>query len=370
MNTEFKSPVAVIGAGHGGLAMAGHLALMGFKVNLYNRSEERLWGVRAICGVDVVGEVQGHGTVSLATTKIEEAIEGAELIMVVIHATGHKWIAEQIAPYLKDGQIIILHPGRTFGALEFKRVLMSKGITADVIIAEAQTFIYASRVVGPAQVRIFRIKNSIPVASVRAHLIPKVLQKLRLVYPQFVAGDNVFKTSLENIGSIFHPALTILNAGWIEDDAEFQFYHEGATPSVVKVLEAIDKERVLVAETLGIRVLTAREWLYLAYGVTGENLFEAMRKNNGYRGIMAPSTLSVRYLSEDVPASLVPIASIGKQFGVDTPVINSLIDLAGVLNSCDYRAVGRTVENLGIENLSLKELRLLAIGEYEEKHRS
>ena len=191
-----------------------------------------------------------------------------------------------------------------------------------------------------------------------------------MAYPQFVAGDNIFKTSFENIGSIFHPALTILNSGWIEDDAEFQFYHEGATASVVKVLEAVDKERISVAEALGIRALSAKEWIYLAYGVTGENLFEAMRKNNGYRGIMAPRTLKVRYLTEDVPTSLVPIASVGKKFGVDTPVINSLIELASRLNEYDYWKEGRTVEKLGIENLSLKELRLLAIGEYDSKSKS
>jgi len=363
--SELKSPIAVLGAGNGGLAMAGHLSLMGFEVRLFNRSEERLWGVKSTGEIDVVGEIEGHGKIDVATTSIEEAIEGAELLMVVVPATGHKWMAEHIAPHLKDGQIIVLHPGRTFGALEFKQILVRQGVTADVIVAEAQTFIYASRVVGPAQVRIFRIKNSIPVASIRAHLIPNVLKKLRSAYPQFVAGDNIFKTSLENIGSVFHPALTILNAGWIEDDAEFQFYHEGATQSVVKVLEAIDSERVSVAEALGIRVLTAREWLYLAYGTTGDNLFEAMRKNAGYRGIMAPRTLRVRYLSEDVPTSLVPIASVGKKFGVDTPVINSLIELASRLNNCNYWEEGRTVKKLGIENLSLKELRLLSIGEYD-----
>lgn len=367
---EKKIPIAVLGAGHGGFAMAGHLSLMGFEVRLFNRSEERLWGVMSTGEIDVVGEIEGHGKIDLATTSMEKAINGTELIMVVVPATGHKWIADHIAPYLQDGQIIVLHPGRTFGALEFRQILNNKGVTADVIIAEAQTFIYASRVVGPAQVRIFRIKNSIPVASIRAHLIPNVLNKLRAAYPQFVAGDNIFKTSLENIGSVFHPAITILNAGWIEDDAEFQFYHEGATQSVVRVLESIDRERVLVAEALGIRVLSAREWIYLAYGVTGENLFEAMRKNSGYRGIMAPRTLQVRYLTEDVPSSLVPIASMGKKFGVGTPVINSLIELASKLNNCDYWEVGRTVEKLGIENLSLKELRLLAIGEYDSKSKS
>jgi len=355
--------IAVIGAGHGGLAMAGHLALMGYRVNLYNRSEERLWGVKSSGTIEVTGEVHGFGKVNIATTDMKEAIDGVEMIMVVVPAFAHRWLAQQMAPHLVDGQIIVLHPGRTFGAIEFKQVLLQNKVTADVIIAEAQTFIYASRATGPSQVHIFRIKHSIPVASIRAHLIPHVINKLREYYPQFVPGDNVFKTSFENIGSVFHPALCVMNAGWIEHDIDFQFYHEGATPSVTKVLEGIDNERVKVAEALGIRAITARQWLYMAYSAEGKTLFEAMRKNAGYRGILAPRSLKVRYIEEDVPFSLVPIASVGKMLNLKTPTIDSIIHISSLLNECDYWSQGRTVENLGITGMSLRELRLLAIGE-------
>ena len=362
-NSGDKQRIAVIGAGHGGLAMAGHLALMGHKVNLFNRGEERLWGVKSTGSIELTGEVEGFGAVNLATTSMKDAIDGIELIMVVVPAYGHGWLAEQMAPHLVDGQVVVLHPGRTFGALEFKQVLKRMNVTADVIIAEAQTFIYASRATGPSQVHIFRIKHSIPVASIRAHLIPEVITKLRQFYPQFVPGDNVFKTSFENIGSVFHPALCILNSGWIEHDIDYQFYHEGATPSVTKVLEAIDDERVKVAEALGIRAISARQWLYMAYSSEGNTLFEAMRKNVGYRGILAPRSLKVRYMEEDIPCSLVPIASTGKMLGVKTPTIDSIIQLGSSLNSCDYGSQGRTVENLGIQGMSVRDLRLLAIGE-------
>ncbi|MCJ7819705.1 MAG: NAD/NADP octopine/nopaline dehydrogenase family protein, partial [Bacteroidales bacterium] len=248
-------------------------------------------------------------------------------------------------------------------ALEFRQILTQEKVTADVIVCEAQTFIYASRATGPSQVRIFRIKNSIPVASIRAHLIPIVIKKLRQVYPQFVPGDNILKTSFENIGSVFHPALCIMNAGWIEHDIDFQFYHEGASHSVTNVLEKIDEERVAVAEALGIRAITARQWLYMAYSSSGKTLYEAMRKNPGYRGINAPKSLKMRYLEEDIPYSLVPIASVGKMFRVKTPTINSIIQLGSEINKCDYWSVGRTVENLGIANMTMRELRLLAIGE-------
>lgn len=358
-----KPVIAVLGAGHGGLAMAGHLALMGFEVKLYNRGEERLWGVKSSGGIELVGEVTGFGAIRTITTDMEEAISGANIIMVVVPAIAHRFMAENAAPFLRDGQIIVLHPGRTMGALEFRQVLNSLHIKADVIISEAQTFIYASRAIGPAQVRIFGIKHSIPVASVRAHLIPLVIKQLRKFYPQFVPGDNIFKTSFDNIGSIFHPALCILNAGWIEDDANFQFYHEGATESVVHVLEQVDNERIAVAEALGIQAISARQWFYMAYSTAGKTLFEAMRKNPGYRGIMAPGTLKMRYIEEDVPCSLVPISSIGRMFSIPTPTIDALIHLASILNSTDYQANGRTTQRLGIEHMSLRDLRLIAIGE-------
>jgi opine dehydrogenase len=355
--------VAVLGAGHGGMAMAAHLALMGHKVNLFNRGEERLWGVRSSGAIEIIGEVEGFGELNMATTSIGEAIKGVELIMVVVPAFGHRWMAEQIAPHLVDGQIIVLHPGRTLGALEFRQVLTTAGVKADIIVAEAQTFIYASRATGPSQVRIFRIKHSIPVASMRAHLIPKVISSLRRFYPQFVPGDNIFKTSFENVGSVFHPALCVMNAGWIENEVDFQFYHEGVTSSVAKILERIDDERVRVAEALGIRAITARQWLYMAYSTAGKSLFESMKKNSGYRGILAPRSLRMRYLEEDVPYSLVPMASLGKMLGVNTEAIDSIILMGSILNSTDYRSAGRTVENLGIAGMSLRDLRLLAIGE-------
>jgi len=365
-----EAPIAVLGAGHGGMAMAGHLAIMGFSVHLYNRSPDRLWGVKAQGGIEVEGEVEGFGRIAVATTDIREALEGCELINVVVPATGHHDMAEACAPHLRDGQLIVLHPGRTFGALEFRQLLRARGVQADVVIAEAQTFIYASRVIGPSNAKIFRIKNSIPVASIRAHLIPTVIERLRVAFPQFVPGDNIFKTSFDNIGSVFHPALCVLNAGWIEDDAEFQFYVDGVTPSIARVLEAIDAERVRVAEALGIRALSAREWLYVAYNAAGPTLYDAMHANPGYRGIMAPTNLRMRYLTEDVPSSLVPIASVGAMLGVPTPTIGAIIGIASRISETDYMTTGRTVERLNIASMSVRELRLLAIGESHGPGRS
>lgn len=353
---------AVLGAGHGGQALAGYLALKGFEVRLFNRTPERLRPIQLLGGIQVEGEISGFAPIPVATSDIREAIAGAQVIMVVTPATGHRDIAERLSPHLEDDQTIVLNPGRTGGALEVRQVLRETSCTKRVVIAEAQTFIFASRIGGPAQVRIFRVKNSIPVAALPAYQTVKVVQTLRTALPQFIPEDNVLKTSFNNIGAVFHPTITILNAARIESThGEFDYYIEGVTPSIALVLEGVDEERVKVAEALGVRAITAREWLYSAYDVSGRNLFEAIQNNAGYQGIRAPSTIFNRYITEDVPTSLVPIASLGKMLGVPTPTIDSLIHLACVLHKRDYWKEGRTVEKLGLQGLSVKGIHALVV---------
>lgn len=363
MGNRSSPRFAVLGAGHGGTAMAGHLSLMGFDVSLYNRGAGRLGPIQAAGGVEILsdcGDLVPHGfaEIKVVTTDAAEAINSRDVLMVVVPATAHRFIAEQTAPHLSDGQMIVLNPGRTGGALETLRVIRDQGCRADVVVAEAQTFLYASRSVNPAQTRIFRIKNSIPVAALPAHRTPDVVRTLRHAFPQFVPGDNVMKTSLDNIGAIFHPAVTVLNAARIEStNGDFDYYTEGITQSVSHILEAMDRERVAVAEALGFRAMSAREWLYIAYDAAGRTLYEAMRANRGYDGIKAPKTVYHRYIIEDIPMSLVPIASLGRLVGIPTPTIDAIILLGSTIHGVDYWAIGRTVESLGLAGKTLKQIR-------------
>lgn len=357
---------AIIGAGHGGTAMAGHLSLLGFDVSLYNRGADRIRAIQNGGGIEILTENDNipHGFAELktVTSNIAEAIEGRNIIMVVLPSTGHRYIAEQLAPYLVDDQIIVLNPGRTGGALEVLNVIRTEGCTAEVVVCEAQTLLYACRAINPAQTQIFRIKNSVPVAAIPAHRTPEVVKALRTALTQFIPGDNVMKTSLDNIGAIFHPAVTVLNAGRIEStNGDFDYYTEGITPSVALILEKMDRERVHVAGSLGFRAMTAREWLYIAYDAAGRTLHEAMRSNRGYDGIKAPKTVFHRYITEDIPMSLVPIASLGRLSNVPTPTIDSIILLGSILHQTDYWDVGRTVEKMGLMGMSLKEIRRFII---------
>jgi opine dehydrogenase len=350
----------IVGAGHGGKAMAAHLALMGFSVTLYNRTPDHVAAIRARSGIELTsnhGGPSGFARLVCVTSVIGEALEQSDLIMVVVPSTAHAEIARAMAPHLRDGQIVILHPGRTLGAIEFNTVLRKAGCTAKVVVAEAETLIYACRSEGPAQVRIFGIKEAVPLAALPATATPEVLEALAPAYPQFIHGIDVLHTGLNNMGAIFHPALTILNAGRIEATrGEFQFYMDGVTPAVARVLEVLDRERVTVAAALGIRARTALEWLQMAYSSHGEELYEAIQNQTGYVGIMAPPTVNHRYINEDVPMSLVPIASLGQRYGVAVAGIDSIVRLGSILHRTNYWRSGRTVQKLELEDLGVSEL--------------
>jgi opine dehydrogenase len=351
----------VIGAGHGGKTMAAHLALMGFSVTLYNRTPEHVEIIKKRGGIELDSEedsgVRGFAKLAKVTSDIGDAIRRSDVIMVVLPSSAHADIAKVAAPYLRDKHIVILHPGRTCGALEFSKVLRDNDCKADVTIAEAETFIYASRSDGPAQARIFRIKEAVPLAALPATRTQQVLDVINEAYPQFIDGTDVLHTGLNNMGAIFHPALTLMNAGWIEaTHGDYQFYIDGASPSVARVLEVLDRERVTVASALGIRARTSLEWLKLAYDTSGEDLHDAIHNQPGYYGIKAPSTLNHRYIFEDVPMSLVPIASLGKRYGVSVRGMESMIQIASIIHRTDYWRRGRTIERLGLEQWSVSEL--------------
>jgi opine dehydrogenase len=224
-------------------------------------------------------------------------------------------------------------------------------------VAEAGTFIFASRSNGPAEARIFRRKNSVPLAALPAIGTGHVLEGLCEAYPQFIPVPNVLHTSLDNMGAIFHPALTLLNAGWIErTTGNFQFYVDGVTPTTARILEVLDRERVTVSAALGIHARPALRWLRDAYSAEGTSLYDAMQANPGYQGIQAPHTLQHRYITEDVPFSLVPIVSLGNQFGVNTWAIDAVVRLACAAHGTNYFERGRIAEHMGLKGLRVSEV--------------
>lgn len=350
--------VAVIGCGNGGVAIAAYLASIGVKVRMSDPFPQYLGELKAAGELTLTleGKTSTH-KLELVTDSIAEAIEGVELIMVVTPSDSHKIIAEKCSGALIDGQIVVLNPGRTGGAVEFMTVIRNNGCTADVTVAEAQTLIYSCRKNGPTGSEIYGVKNKLTLGAFPASRTQKVLEVLNPVYPQFVPAKNCLETSLGNIGAMFHPAPFMMNLARVESDKTgFLYYWDGISPSVAKLVEEMDKERISVAEAYGVKVLSACEWMAQSYGTAGDNLYEHIQNNAAYGDIKAPTYINARYITEDVPMSIVPISEFGRIASVPTPNIDSVIQLTSTIYARDFRTEGRNAKKLGLEGMNKEQI--------------
>ncbi|MDD2206681.1 MAG: NAD/NADP octopine/nopaline dehydrogenase family protein [Aminobacterium sp.] len=353
--------VAVLGAGNGGLSMGAYLSLRGCSVHVFDKFPAAIEDIQAAGGVTLKGvSLTGFAKFDVITTSIPEVMDGCDVILVVTPAFAHRELATKMAPYLTKGQKVILNPGRTAGALEFYLTAKDVNPEADFIVAETQSLIYACRKTGAAEVTIYKVKKEMELAALPAYKTKEILAEMLPYYPQFIAAENVLETSFLNIGAIFHPTPALLNIARIEGKDLFEYYMDGITPCVSNVLERIDAERVAVASALGIETMTCIEWLEDVYEIPhmdGTSIYEAVQKQEGYRGIEAPKNPFARYISEDVPMSLVPLAEFGRIVGVPTPTMNLMIDLANLVHKTDYRERGRTLARLKLEGVSVEDLK-------------
>jgi opine dehydrogenase len=353
--------VAVLGAGHGGLAMAGHIAQRGFSCNLFSYFDFELASVRERGGVELEGEVKGFYKLNKITNSMDEAIKGVDLIMLQSPAVGHRPFASIVTNLLRDGQVVVLNPGRCGGALEVARTMRRFALKADVALAEAQTNIYAAEMRGPGKVEILHEKNHMRVAALPAVDNKRVLDSLNQVYPQITAGQNVLETSFNNIGGVVHPGPMLLGTHILERvkaGEDLRYYkHMVTQPICEMVCERIDHEKVSIAQSFGLDAWTTLRWYNESYGVNQPTLYQALQNNPYYLGFHAPSHLmAYNHMLDEIPNSLVPLSSFGDFLGIETPAIDSIIQLGSSMTNINFWKEGRTVESLGLGGMSKQEI--------------
>lgn len=354
--------IAVLGAGHGGCTAAADLGLRGFSVRLHARNDERLEPLRRRGGIKIDGVHDALVPVGLITTDLAEAVRDADLIMLVVPSVAHEYYAHALGPLLKENQAVFLNPGHTGGGLNFVYELRKAGCAAQVRTCETVTLTYICRLVAEAHVHLYRYTTNLAFASFPGSHQSQLYELIRPLYPEIRQATSVLETALTNINAVFHPPGMLMNAGWIEHtDGDFLFYIDGITQSVGRVTEAVDRERLAVANALGVPVASFLDAFFRAGLTTAEarstgSISRACHESEANKSIKSPSSLRHRYIMEDVGHGIVPIAALGELVGIRTPVIDSLITLASTAVGIDLRDTGLNLERMGLAGLTVADL--------------
>jgi opine dehydrogenase len=368
-----KDLIAVLGGGNGGHAVAANLSLAGFKVNFFELPQfaESFEKVLRTKEIQIQGiSIDGVAKLNLATTDIQQAIKDAEVIFVITPAFGHKAMAEISAPFVQDGQIIVLMPG-SGGSLEFINIFKQKKVKREITFAESCTLPYGARLKGPGHVSVLINAMILPTGVFPSKKTEEVIPKLKQFYPMIIPAKDVLEAAINNPNPIVHPVATLLSATRIEHSkGEFYLYAEGMTPAVARAYESLNQERLSICKALGYKL---HHWDNLEfknfnlgeteeecrYRILNTSMDAAFGKDGIYAGIKmkGPEHLKDRYVTEDVPYGMVLLSTLGDLLGVPTPTHDAVIQLASVINRTDYWKTGRGMKQLGLSTLDKKGLK-------------
>ena len=355
--------IAVLGGGNGSLAAAGDFALAGHDVRLWRRNEANVAAHLAAGGGITIKDFRGrHETrPGLISADIAAAVRGAELILCPTPATAHGAIARALAPHLADGQVVCLSPG-TFGAVLFAEAARAAGNQAEVMFAESGTLPWLTRKHGPFEAAI----------SVRAKRLPIGVFPLRLAAPALAVIGGAFPGAIEacgdalsaallNAGPIIHPPLITMNAAPLEHFERWDVHKEGTQPSVRRVTDALDAERIAIRQALGYGgphfplanhyAREGEEWMY------GRGSHDKLTESGDWREKIVLT--EHRYMLEDVGIGLSFLASVAALAGVATPLVRAFLALGSTICNEDFMRTGRSLASLGLDELSIGDLKAL-----------
>ena len=359
--------VAILGAGAGGCAVAADLTRRGCEVRMFSRSGSSIAPIAARGGVEFEGALgEGLAPVSLASDDIGAVMNEAELVMVVVPTHAHEAMGALLAPHLSAEQILFLTPGHTLTLVP--NVLRRHGIERPRH-CESGTLPYICRSSAPGRVRITKASEHIVFGVFPARETESIVARIRPLFPAIKPAANILETVFPYTNAIHHPPAALCNVGRIETThGDYYHYYDGISPSVGRLIDALDRERLRIAAALGARAEPFVDYFHRA-GYTTEAAratglaYEAFHQSEPDRWIRAPASLDHRFFNEDIPYGLVLLTELGRAAGVPTPTADHIVHLSAVATGRDYRALGLTLERLGLAGISRQALlKLLDFG--------
>lgn len=388
-----NKPVAVIGAGAVGKTCAADCKLAGQEVRLYDTmpfAEKSLAGLQK-SGIELDGiqrnlfnfKRSGLAKIDVVTTDIEKAVKGAGHVIIAAPAFGHEPLFKALIPVLEDGQVVNIFTDN-YGTLLLRKMMREAGCKKKVIVGGWSSAPYGTRIETVGGFMFPHVGVKYRAITLRGATLPmtdigdfieasKYLACIDAVtYGEgAVKGDTVLDIGFSNINPVIHVPATILGVSTMEnwgkifgdfDKTGYSMYAHALCPSICEVQYQFYNEEIKLAEGIGVdlprysyesffqrRSVLAQE--YMGLDKNGkDNMFLPLdqpttESNTG------PNSIHHRYCTEDVPVGCKVYHELGVQYGIKTPIIDSMIVLAGAMLKKDYFQEGYSLEYLGIKGM-------------------
>lgn len=388
--------VAVLGGGAVGKTCGADCALAGQKVNICDIEPffEKSLGTVKRTGITLRAKAPGtqtrygferfgKGEFNLVTNDVAECVKGCKLIIVGIPSVAHEVFFKELIPVLEDGMIIHIIPDN-YGSLRLRKMMREMGCTKDVIIGGWSSAPYGTRVGTEGGIMNATCELVYRAITLRGAALPAKDTADFVKSSEFlgcfdaitqgdgaVQGDTVMDIGFSNVNPVIHVPGTVLGAGTMEnwgviyggnDKYTYSIYSHSFCPSISEVQYEFYQEETRLAEAMGVGIQPFDKDVFFQrtsvlgseYMGEGCNVpFEDQWPTGFGTG---PFSIKNRYVTEDVPVGCHMYHELGKQFGIETPVIDSMITLASVMNKENYFSTGMKLEDVGLAGMTKDEM--------------
>jgi len=354
--------VSILGAGAVAYGAAAFLARAGHDAGVWSPSGTRTEALAAGRPLVARNAIEGSFAVRVAAT-CADAVADADAVLLAMPANGHRRALEAAAPHLREGQPFIISSHASFGALYLSKLLAARRVRVPIVAWG--TTLTTGRQESPTEVNVATVRQRVDMATVPQGDVDAGHALCSALFgDHFVKRDGLLAIALSNLNPQNHLAIALLNLTRMER-AETWGQGENVTPAVGRLIEALDRERLAIAEAFGLQVKTVHEHFSLSFHVPLASVSEMNQEMHRLgRGGFGPKTAESRYVLEDVPFGLLPTVVLGRLAERPARLHEAGLAIFSAAYGRDLAQDNDLLPALGLERLPAAELQRLARAGY------
>lgn len=327
--------IAVLGTGGAALGYAALLVTKGHEVVMFSLSGQGGHGLRA-SKITASGAIETSFSVDVQLS-LQDAVHGAAGIIVASPANAHRLLMDGLSPLLASGQHVLVSAELSMSGAYLARKIGSE--VAGVSITSLATTLMLGRRTGTSSVMVGGIREAND-----AWAWPPERMSEALDFWRFLFGDCLspvashYAIALSNLNPPAHMANALCNFTRIEKGEAWANY-DGITESVARLIEALDVERLTVAEAFGLSVRSVERHYQLSFGLErGSNLAQmAAEVHQRRQGPPGPTSVDTRFVTEDIPFGIAFVEHLGRSKCVPTPLHSAGLYIFSAMYGRNFR---------------------------------
>jgi hypothetical protein len=333
--------IAIIGDGTEEAGLGAILSMAGHKVRLFGEGNVLPSECEIRQRQNNVGQIRGNSKFAAVSCNIEVVVAGASCILLQSSATKYGELIRLIAPYLSNGQTLVLVNAPLGGAFQCLNELRLVRTDIQINILEMGQLFDSMQVehgvalaAGP--------RKRVSISGLTRNETRRGLAVARNLWMGLVPASNVLERGMLDAERLMRPALTLFAA------LGNSLANGNTVPAaILALLQGLDNEIQQISKAYKLVVPPFQQSL-ADYCERSGSTFDSQ--------ILEVCTRENDALSTEVGETLVLCEELARLARIPVPIVDSIIELSSVIVGEDLRKSARTLHDLGLVGFDFNEI--------------